>query len=530
MSTNSSPLGGPAWSQVGRQGRYFTLGGRVWRPLGVNRYDLLGQTNAAGVFTGGGNSWTVAQLDAWFDEVAQMGATLVRFFAFQEFTVGAGQWNRFDYILSKAQQHGVKLLPVLEDQWGGGPGYKLDTWYAGGCDTPGNAAGQPIRPLGLSAYITAVVSRYTGHPAIACWQIMNESECKNASNVSQPATLLAFAQRMTTLVKSLDPTRLVSYGVGGNPTSPGLEDGACRAIHALPTVDIGAEVHDYNQLATPMIGDMRARTADSIALNKPFIIGEFGIQIPTTQTPAPPGPTDPDAPTRTTHVSAKVNAYFDLSGCAAVLYWSYRDPTGIIQPIEFGATDPLAATFTARNRLNAAPGAVLPAVTLPVTLWVYDGLGLTPALSPGWMDGSYGATIAYGDATYVNPAPTGAPTAAGGVEPAAATAIKAAFNTYGALAFNTNEPWDYSPYAAVSFDLYSTGGAGQHYNVTLLDLAGNACGPSLVVVPAANAWVSYRLPLTIYAATAGVRLKRIEIKEGSGYTPSLWVGNVRFGA
>ncbi len=280
----------PSSALAGRQGRYLTLGGKVWRPLGVNRYDLLGQTNPTGVFTGGGGSWAIAQLDAWFDEIAQMGATLIRFYVLQEFTAGATQWNRLDYILQKAQQHGIKLMPVLEDQWGGGPGYKYDTWYAGGCDTPGNATGQPIRPLGFTAYVTAVVSRYAGHPAIAIWQIMNESECKSTTNVSQPATLLAFAQRMTGLVKSLDPGHLVCYGVGGNPTSYGLEDGACRALHALSTVDIGAEVHDYNQLATPLTGDVRARMADSIVLNKPFIIGEFGIVIPTTQTPTPPAP------------------------------------------------------------------------------------------------------------------------------------------------------------------------------------------------------------------------------------------------
>jgi mannan endo-1,4-beta-mannosidase len=326
----SGTLSPPTSPFVTSLGTVLRLRGRTFLFVGVNRYNLLAINPPGGSYRGCGDSWTDDQLAQWFSEVNGLGVTVVRFWAFQEFTASGADFGQLDKLLSLAGDYGIKLVPVLENQWSSctAGGYKYDTWYQSGYLSP-----YGDYPISYKDYVGQIVSRYKDDPRILMWQLMNEAESKDTSGNSDAQALYSFALDMSAYVKSLDPNHLVSLGTMGGG-QPGTQGGDYRWIHSIPTIDL-LEYHDYDEPVS-FSANLAQRVEDSVALSKPLFVGEAGIKSNCSD----PDCVRPDQ--RAALFDAKMAAAFD-SGVSGYMIWSYRNavepPTGYM----FTLTDPLAA-------------------------------------------------------------------------------------------------------------------------------------------------------------------------------------------
>jgi hypothetical protein len=238
---------------VGRRGTLFTLGGRPFHPIGVNFY---GAASDPRIYTCGvAPTNPDTDLDAWFARIHHdTGATVVRFWAFQSFTNGGSDFSALDRVLRLAAHNGMKVLPVLEDQYGacsrGGP--RTADWYAAGYRYPYGGY-----PLSYREYVMRVVSRYHDNPTIFAWMLINEASSARGE-VGDPEALLAFTTDMSALVKSLDQHHLVTLGSGGGVWL-GVW-GSLTRLHALSTIDF-IDYHDYGENDAPLPGAPAAPAA-----------------------------------------------------------------------------------------------------------------------------------------------------------------------------------------------------------------------------------------------------------------------------
>ncbi len=318
---------------VTAQGTGLYLNGQPFRFVGVNRYNLL-TTEPVG-YRGCGGSWTDEQLEAWFAEVSSLGATVVRLWAFQRLTDSGSNFSQMDKVLSLAGRYGIKLIPVLENQWREctSGGYKLADWYRGGYLSP-----YGDYPISYKEYVRIVVSRYRDNPNILMWQLVNEAESIDNSGTPDHEALFNFALDMSAYVKSIDPNHLVSLGTMGSG-QPGAQGDEYRRLHAIPTIDV-LEYHDYNEETVPLPSDgynrLKERLEDAKALNKPLFVGEAGIKS---------NCTDADCfsqEERAAFFDAKIGAALG-SGAVGYVIWSYRDHSGSTGVYDFTFSDPLAA-------------------------------------------------------------------------------------------------------------------------------------------------------------------------------------------
>lgn len=309
---------------VSAQGMALYLNGQPFRFVGVNRYNLLTIDPPDAPYRGCGDSWSDAELVQWFSEVQQMGVTAVRFWAFQLFTASGTDFSRMDRLIGLADRYGVKLIPVLENQWiectvGG---YKGNTWYQSGYLSPYGGY-----PISYKDYVGKVVSRYKDSPAILMWQLMNEAESTDHD------ALYRFTADISTLIKSIDRNHLVSLGtIGtGQPGAQGSEE--YRHLHSIPSIDI-LEYHDYDPTQVfPSDGwnRLKERLEDAAALGKPLFVGESGISL-----------TDYSADQRAGIFDAKMEAAFN-NGVTGYLVWIYRDARSTNDPYSFNFQDPVTA-------------------------------------------------------------------------------------------------------------------------------------------------------------------------------------------
>lgn len=329
-SPTSGTLSPPTSPFVTSLGTVLTLRGRTFLFVGVNRYNLLAINPPGGSYRGCGDSWTDDQLAQWFSEVNSLGVTVVRFWAFQEFTASGADFSQLDKLLSLAGDYDIKLVPVLENQWSSctAGGYKYDTWYQNGYLSPYGSY-----PTSYKDYVGQIVSRYKDDPRILMWQLMNEAEGKDTSGNSNAQALYDFALDMSAYVKSIDPNHLVSLGTMGGG-QPGTQKGDYRWIHSIPTIDL-LEYHDYDEPVS-FSANLAQRVEDSVALRKPLFVGEAGIKSNCSE----PDCLSPDE--RAALFDAKMGAAFD-NGVSGYMIWSYRNAVEPPTEYIFTLTDPLAA-------------------------------------------------------------------------------------------------------------------------------------------------------------------------------------------
>lgn len=315
VANTGSAHAGPVF--VTRDGAAFDLGGQPFRFGGTNNYYLHYKSQA--------------MVDDVFSDAVAMNLKVMRAWSSLEcggdkpnseggcsagtdlwtqrwsntaggpvVNTGAGGLEKLDYMLAKANQLGIKLILPLVNNWrdfGGMDQYV--TWYGLQyhdqfyTDTRIKAAYKNWFATLANRVNTITGVQYKNDPAIFSWELANEPRCINASlptsGTCTQATLISWADEMSTYINSVDANHMISVGDEGfldwgqaNDWPYNAADGVDHeALSALPNIDF-ATYHAYPDAwghdvawTTQWIRDHQSAAA---TLNKPTILEEFGLR------------------------------------------------------------------------------------------------------------------------------------------------------------------------------------------------------------------------------------------------------------
>lgn len=269
---------------VQRSGSQLTLGGKPFYPMGFNLpYSI---SNVA-------NQPVATQLPNW-----PKTCNAARLFAFQgAFVVnGAIDWAVFDAAMAAFEARGIYAIISLGDQYAWNDGVeKTADWYTTGYKTV--LAGEVMT---YRNWVAQVVTRYAAHPAVLCWELMNEPKAEGgASELAEYQTLLAFLNDIGAMTNAIDSNHLFSLGncIGFSgsghqwegsvqntapPTAPTPGSSDWELLAENPYVDI-LMYHDYGFPNQPMgitnpLVNIQAAVNIAEVVSKPLIIGEQGIE------------------------------------------------------------------------------------------------------------------------------------------------------------------------------------------------------------------------------------------------------------
>jgi mannan endo-1,4-beta-mannosidase len=214
---------------------------------------------------------------------------------------GADGLRRLDYVLAAAAKNDIKVIVVLLNNWRafGGIDQYL-TWY--GRSKHHEFFTAPELRQAYRNWVEHVVTRtntvngrlYRDDPSIFGWELANEPRCKAGSSFDSDEgwtkhTITAWANEMSSYIKSLDANHLVSVGDEGFLDENGghwayrANDGVDHAaLTALPDVDFGT-FHLYpDDWQTPRgFGERWIVDHARIArrLGKPTVLEEYGSKV-----------------------------------------------------------------------------------------------------------------------------------------------------------------------------------------------------------------------------------------------------------
>ncbi|SFH57930.1 glycoside hydrolase 5 family protein [Planctomicrobium piriforme] len=213
------------------------------------------------------------------------------------FNDGPNGFERIDYAIQKAAEHGLKLNIAFMDFWQyGGGSQQMRAWYGstGGLGQTGLGAppegGNPDErytffftdercKADYKRLVEHVLNRrnsltgilYKDDPTIFAWDLMNEPEMKTVE------MSLAWKREMAAYVKSIDKQHLLSSGAEGFYNGSGGNDPAAEL--AIPDLDFGTwhTYPVYHDLQSDDVLKLIARHAgDAKKANKPVLLQEFG--------------------------------------------------------------------------------------------------------------------------------------------------------------------------------------------------------------------------------------------------------------
>ncbi|KAI1425763.1 glycoside hydrolase superfamily [Xylaria sp. FL1777] len=136
----------------------------------------------------------------WFQKLSASGSTI---------NTGTDGLQRLDYVVSAAEQRGIKLIINFVNNWsdyGGIPAYvtafggSATSWYT-------NTAAQTQ----YKTYIKTIVSRYASSAAVFAWELANEPRCNGCAT----SVITTWATEISAYIKSLDSKHMVTLGDEG---------------------------------------------------------------------------------------------------------------------------------------------------------------------------------------------------------------------------------------------------------------------------------------------------------------------------
>ena len=309
-----------AYVQVAGTG--LTLNGQPFRFVGFNNFQI---TSMSGYYNCGGII-DQATLDSVLQDASANGATVIRTWFFQSY-YQSSTWAAFDRVLNSAAAHGLKVIPVLVDEWQycEPPSINKDlNFYQSGYTQSGYGY-----PLSFLNYATTVAKHYASDTRIAFWQIGNElanvtasGTCDSTAESQGAAALRSFADNVTKAIKAVDANHLVSLGTIGSGQC-GLAGADYSYVHA-GSVDL-CEYHDYTDVTHAIPNDgynqLAQRIAQCATLKKPLFIGEAGIVADVNDLGQSSGTIDwTTLQRRSGFFTAKISAAF-ANGIAGYLIW-----------------------------------------------------------------------------------------------------------------------------------------------------------------------------------------------------------------
>lgn len=295
-----------------RSGTNLMLNGKVFQFIGFDTYGMTGCYN--------GTAWTNAQLDAYFSGLPANGMTRLLAFA------GYGTATISNILTQAAKYNQHVILSLGNDD--------------GGCDGP---TGGNVSPPALSFYqggwqgsyltwLNTIVPMFKDNTTIAMWELANEP----GQSVTVPeATMQTYLSETAAAIKADDPNHLVTDGVADTSDMGGGEANY-QAAQSSPDIDV-LSMHDYAwDYGDGAIedSDFLAAQQAATALNKPFIVGEAGVEscVPATGDSSQNGLPWLSESQRETYLYTKANDYLSgeyngsVSGprAASVMFWDYE--------------------------------------------------------------------------------------------------------------------------------------------------------------------------------------------------------------
>jgi mannan endo-1,4-beta-mannosidase len=313
--------GAQAASFVRRTGNVLRLDNQQFRFAGSNNYYLMykSQFMVDDVLSAAaGNNLRVMRIWGSLDIGNQDGSNSIRgksegvYFQYWDGTApayndGDDGLKRLDYVIYKAGQLGLKLVIPFVNNWndfGGMDQYVRwrdsstpddQVWYHDSFYTDA-----VIRQWYKNwiAHLLNRVNIYTGvayknDPTIMTWELGNEPRCLSAgayprSQSCTTQTLIAWADEMSTYIKSIDDKHLVSVGDEGFYCIPGAIDWTENCGEGVDTVAFTA-LENIDVMSFHLYPDgwgknvawgtqwIQRHFQDAKALDKPAMLGEFGL-------------------------------------------------------------------------------------------------------------------------------------------------------------------------------------------------------------------------------------------------------------
>jgi hypothetical protein len=357
---------------VGSSGTALTLAGHGWRFVGFNDYQLTSMPGGAYFCS---RRTGAATVNSVLRNAKKSGATAIRTWFFQSYydmnSHGAWirpTWAAFDRVLKAARSYGLKIIPVLINEWQTCEPSSVNKdlgFFQTGYEQPDSYG----YPLSFKTYATRVARHYANNTTIAFWQIGNELQnytatgCDSFAESAGAQALRAFADDMTAAINTVDPHHLVALGTSGGGEC-GLS-GTDYQYVAAGAVDL-CDYHDYFNVTQAMPNDGYNRLAQRIsqcrALHKPIVVSESGIAADVGRSGQDTGTvTAGTLLNRAKFFQAKLTAAFKRGVAGYVLWEKEQDSSnsaqnfGQHQLFEIGPVDP-TNSVTARVADSLRPG------------------------------------------------------------------------------------------------------------------------------------------------------------------------------
>jgi len=317
---SASPSADPA-SFVTADGQDLMLNGKQFRYAGANAYTLIFSDPAiVDLYMKTAKDSNLSVMRTWgFTDIGTTDGDLAvegsRHIYFQYWDAAAGKpaFNdgdtglvHLDQVIASAQQHGIKLILPLVNNWTAFGGVDQYVSWAGGTNHDDFFTNPHIKQwyqewvshlLNRTNTVTGI--KYKDDPTIMAWELGNELRCSSSGPYPSSAAcssdmMVSWADEMSTYLRSIDTHHLIGWGGEGFLcTDPGGEDWLTNcsqsadpvALLALPNIDIHG-IHIYPDIWQPQqptanlqdwgawwIDTQGAIAADA---NKPYYIGEYG--------------------------------------------------------------------------------------------------------------------------------------------------------------------------------------------------------------------------------------------------------------
>jgi mannan endo-1,4-beta-mannosidase len=269
---------------VERSGMHLVRAGEPFRFFGVNTYYLAGMTSEGGVcdYHPGATDWQPA-VDAYFAAAADVGATVVRFWAFQTYAGPSGDDFTFvERLVAAARVRGIYLIPVLVSQWGDcepGDAWLPDSFYAAGYLQVGY---RPGYTLSFRDYVARITAHFADEPTILMWQLGHDM-AMTYDLPDRVAIARAFTADVAAVAKQNAPRTLLGLGTNGmaNGGFGEWDYSAYQALHEDPNVDVveATEITDqFPDLVTDAVsGQLELDWSVALEIGKPFFVYSAGV-------------------------------------------------------------------------------------------------------------------------------------------------------------------------------------------------------------------------------------------------------------
>ncbi len=294
---------------VRRSGRELWLHDEPFRFLGANSWGIAWGSSCQL----SGFSDQDAGIKQAFLDLAAMHVSVLRIWAFQSYAGSSGSdYSSFDKIVNAARRAGVRLIFVLENNWGDCTkgGQRSDDWFRSGF-----ASAYGGYALSYTDYVRGLVQHFRDEPDVLAWELIHEAGANDFS------ALDTFIAQASTLIRDNDPNHLIAAGINNGSTDASNNAGNpsnYQLLHTHPSVDL-LDVHDFSSPDTPFTEGEFQDQAIAVSLDKPIFVGALAVSLKDTSASA--------FSQRGNQVGAKLDAAF-ANGFVGALIYDYNPNWG----------------------------------------------------------------------------------------------------------------------------------------------------------------------------------------------------------